>query len=90
VTELAIDRVNLQIVGAAGQEHRVHAISRRAIELLGERLVELGPDLPAGETAIPSLGVPPLSLDLGRSDEEMCARLLVDSMLDAVRLRMVG
>lgn len=90
MTELAIDRVNLQIVGAAGQEHRVHAISRRAIELLGERLVELGPDMPAGESSIPSLDVPPLSLDLARTDEETSARMLADSMLDALRVQMVG
>jgi hypothetical protein len=88
--DLSIDRLNVQIIGAAGHEHRVHAISQRAAVLLAQRLDELRLDTPASETAIPAVAAAPVPLDLARKDDETCAFLLADSMLNAVRFQVRG
>jgi hypothetical protein len=91
LTELSIDRLTLRIANAAGHEHRVHTITTRAAALIGEELVALGRTLPADRSRhIPSLQPGPIGVDLTRTDDETCARLLAASVIDAVRLRVEG
>jgi hypothetical protein len=90
MTDLSIDRLNLQITGASGQEHRVHAIVQRATVLLGERLVQLAPELPTAGATIPEIAAEPVALDLSRTDDESCACQIADSVLHAVRFQIGG
>lgn len=91
LTELSIDRLTLRIANGAGYEHRVHDITTRAAALIGEQLVTLGQTMPVDRPGrIPSLQPSPVAVDLARTDDETCARLLAASVIDAVRLRVEG
>jgi hypothetical protein len=88
LSELAIERLNLQISNASGHEHRVQSIAELAAALIGEELVLFGRNLASSRpTALNTLTPQPVSLDLNRMDNESCARALADSVMSAIRLQ---
>ena len=75
---LTIDRLTLTFAGAAGHEHRVRAISARAVailqELAAQRLLAAGVDVDGRR--LESIQPPPLRLDLTLTGDEEIARQL--------------
>ncbi len=92
MSELAIERLNLQIANAAGHEHRVQSIAEQAALLIGEEMVSLGRGIPGSSqsTMVDALTPQPVSLDLNRMDNESCAKALADSVMNAIRLQVEG
>jgi len=91
MTDLNIERLNLQIVGAPGHEHRIQTITAMAMAMIGEELVELGRNGSMKEPAnVDAMAAPPTSLDMQRTDDAGCARAMADSVLKAIRLRAEG
>jgi hypothetical protein len=92
MSELAIERLNLQISNAAGHEHRVQNIAEQAAVIIGEELVSLGRGIPGSSqsTTVDALAPQPVAVDLNRMDNESCARALADSVMNAIRLQVEG
>lgn len=91
MTDLNIERINLQISNAAGHEHRIQAITALAMAMIGEELVELGRNGSMKKPEmVEAMAAPPMSLDLQRTDDASCARAMADTVLTSIRLRMEG
>lgn len=89
--DLSIERLNLQIVNAAGHEHRIQTIAAMAMAMIGEELVELGRSATSKETMqVDAMTAEPMSLDMQRTDDAACARAMADSVLTKIRLRVEG
>jgi hypothetical protein len=84
--DLNINRLNLNIADAAGQEHRIRPITMRAVAILADRLEErwaAGGWEPNGRP-LDSLSVPPIGLDLNRMSDEQAASAIANALLKAL------
>ena len=88
MTDLNIERLNLQITNAAGQEHRIQGITAMAMTMIGEELVQLGRGATGIEPKrVESLASQPISVDLQHSDDATCARAMAVTVMQAIRLQ---
>jgi hypothetical protein len=87
--DLRIESLRVEITDAAGHEHRIPPIARRAAELLAERL-EQQRDSDAGRasTEIESVSARALSLDLGTTTDEQAANDIAAAWLDALAVHL--
>ena len=88
--DLTIERMNLRLDAANGQEHRARPIARRAAEILASRLDEkwlIRERLPR-TVNVESLEVPAIRLDLPRMTDEQAADAIADAVVDALALKL--
>ncbi len=84
---VTVDRLRLNLTGAAGHEHRVRPITRRALEQLCVRLrddlrfLSGGP----GDLLLERLTVPPLTADLDTLSDEAAAERVSVAVYTAIR-----
>ena len=81
--ELIIDRFNLVLTNAAGQEPRIELITRRALDMVAERLPMHGSGMD-----IDSLSLAPFSLQLGALSDDEAATQIADALLEALMLKL--
>jgi hypothetical protein len=84
-----IDRLQLEITGAAGHEHRIGGIAQRAAELFAEQ-IDLGYSSQGGGPSrqIQSVTARPVGLDLSRTSDEQAARSIAGAWMEALALRL--
>jgi len=82
--DLTIDHLNLNLSNAAGHEHRLDSIARRAFDLLSERL----PSGLEASTHFDRLEVEPLSLRLATMSDDEAANALADALAEALLLKL--
>ena len=91
MVDLTINSLRLQVSNAAGYEHRIGGIARRAATILGERLNERyaaagdGPPL----RHIDAVVAPALQLNLGHFSDGEAAERIASAWFDA-HLRHLG
>jgi len=83
--DLTIDNLNLEVFGAAGQEHRIEPILRRAMVLLSERL----PDIESS-AQIDRLTLEPLGLRMAAMSDEQAAGRIAEAILEALASNLEG
>jgi hypothetical protein len=83
---VSVGRLRVRVTGAAGSEHRVRPIVRRAVELMAERLRADGARATtAGAPArVGGLNIPPLAADLRHLSDEAAAARLADAIYRGV------
>ncbi|HUZ03393.1 MAG TPA: hypothetical protein VMU89_23865 [Thermomicrobiaceae bacterium] len=88
--ELSIGQLDLELSGAAGQEHRVRDLTARALERLGELVGERWAveQRLSVTRSVDRLAVAPVGLDLARMSDEAAADALARAMLDALTARL--
>jgi hypothetical protein len=86
---LSVDRLRLRFANAAGHEHRMRPITRRALELLHLRLREelLAAGVHLESLSLDTLVVPPMNLDLGTLSDDGVAQKVAETMYTALRTR---
>ena len=88
--DLSIDRLQLNIENAAGQEHRIRPITTQAVTILANRLgerwaaEEQTPDMKNLE----SLSVPPVSLDLYHMSDKQAAGAIAQAIFEVLILKL--
>jgi len=87
---LQINRLNLTIENAAGQEHRVRPITARAMTLLAERLdlrlIDEGGRI--GTQNIERLNVPSVDVNLNQMSDEQAAGAIASAIVEALALKL--
>jgi hypothetical protein len=88
--DLKIDLLRLGIDGAAGCEHRLEGIARRAVALLGDRLSTREGDSGwrGGRVHREGLSLPPVSLDLARLSDERAADAIAAALFEALSVQL--
>lgn len=88
--DIRIESLRLEISDAAGNEHRIAPIARRAAELLAERLEQQQSATGAGRASaeIESVSAGALSLDLSRTTDEQAAHDIAAAWLDALAVHL--
>ncbi len=84
--DLQIDRLQLNITNAAGHEHRLQPIARRAAALLAAGLDERR--WSGSGRSIDHLNAPAVSLDLNRMSDAEAAQAIADAWLEALALKL--
>src|SRR5262245_24558077 len=79
--DVTIDRLMLRFEDGAGHEHRVRAITERAVALLGERLVDFGIRAQQDES-VGEMKIPAVNLQLGRMSDEEAASAIAAGVLN--------
>jgi hypothetical protein len=90
MTKLNINTLHLNLQNAAGHEHRVSAIARRAASVFAEqvsRRVSAGSISP-GSIRLQSLSAMPLQVELGSMSNEQAANAIAGAWLQAVWLKL--
>ena len=88
--DLTIERMNLSLDAASGQEHRARPIARRAAEILASRFDEkwlVKERLPTSVN-VEALEVPAIQLDLPRMTDEQAADAIADAIVDALAVKL--
>lgn len=83
--DLKIEKLSLNIENAAGHEHRVEPIARRAVALLAERLNSLhgGDEWASGKT-LDTLSASPVDLNLNQMSDEQAAESIARAWTGAL------
>ena len=82
--DLGINSLHINFTNAAGQEHRIEPLTRRALDLTAERL-------PMHLTAAPdveSLAIEPIRLRLGMLSDDEAANQIAGAILEALALKL--
>jgi hypothetical protein len=89
--DLNIDRLQLEINGAAGHEHRVRDIANRAAQLLAQQIdVLYGNGRGYPSRAVEAVAARPIRLNLNRTSDEQAARSIADAWMEALALRLMA
>jgi hypothetical protein len=87
VLDLTIERLRLNVNGAAGHEHRIGPIAARAASLFAERLeARYSERFAQGPGLIEGISAAPIRLDLNRMNDERAANYVADAWLEALAL----
>lgn len=82
--ELGIDYLSLTVKNAAGHEHRIETLTRRALDIVAERL----PTRLRTGAEIESLALAPINLPLGAMSDDEAAAQIADAILEALTLKL--
>ena len=80
---VAIDALRLRFRNAAGHEHRIEPLTRRALALLAARLQAAGEPVPANAPATRTIAVGGIAFD--RLGDEAAATAIADAVATSLR-----
>ncbi len=88
--DLKIDRLQLSITNATGQEHRIQPITLRALDVVAERLqLHLADAWPAtAGSDVESVRLAPISLRLDAMSDEQAANEMAGALVEALALKL--